>query len=195
MLVTNNLDACRCPCHSNAGVRHVMACCGQCPVCKQNIKFFGFDAHVGACRAAASQILAQAQNQTPKPAPPPDLRKLAVCDEAGNDLYVTTRHDIHHQGLLHKEIHVFFFTDDGKVVFQHRADDKDTYPGLLCIAVGGHVEVGQTFEQAALMEMREETGICAEPTDLIFLEQIHHQTTDVLTGTVNNALRATYATK
>ena len=47
-----------------------------------------------------------------------------------------TRKVIHEKGLLHREIHVWFITPDRKIIFQHRAKDKDTYPDKLDATIG-----------------------------------------------------------
>src|ERR1035437_3863166 len=88
-----------------------------------------------------------------------------------NDVVIgqDTRENVHKKGLLHREIHVWFITPDGQMIFQHRAKDKDTYPDLLDATVGGHVEPGATYEETAIKEMEEETGLKAEKEDLHIL--------------------------
>lgn len=67
---------------------------------------------------------------------------LDVVDKDGNILYQETRKKIHEEGLMHREVHVWLFTPNRELIFQHRSTNKDTYPGLLDASVGGHVEVG-----------------------------------------------------
>ena len=59
---------------------------------------------------------------------------------------------MHKKGLLHPEIHVWFYTPDKEIIFQHRAKNKDTYPDLLDATVGGHVDIGEYVDKAALRE-------------------------------------------
>src|SRR3990167_4461167 len=103
-----------------------------------------------------------------------DDRKLNIVGEDGEVIGEATREDIHKQGLLHREIHVWFFTPKDEIIFQHRAKDKDTYPDLLDATVGGHVEIGSDYEDSALKEMEEETGIKANKNDLHFIETIRN---------------------
>ena len=98
-----------------------------------------------------------------------DSRILNIIDEKGNILREATRQEIHEKGLLHAEAHIWFYTPDKQLIFQHRAKDKDTWPDLLDATVGGHVEVGDTYEQTALKECEEETGTAIKSEDLIFL--------------------------
>lgn len=65
------------------------------------------------------------------------LEMLEVVDENDNIIGFETRAKVHEQGLLHREIHIFFITPNGEVIFQHRAKDKDTYPDKLDATVGG----------------------------------------------------------
>ena len=69
-----------------------------------------------------------------------DSRKLNIVDENDQIIGEDTRENIHRKGLLHREIHVWFYTPKSEIVFQHRAKNKDTFPDLLDATVGGHVE-------------------------------------------------------
>lgn len=62
---------------------------------------------------------------------------LEIIDENDNVIGLETREKIHKEGLLHREIHVWFFTPRGEIIFQHRVKDKDIYPDLLDATVGG----------------------------------------------------------
>ena len=70
---------------------------------------------------------------------------LNIVDDNDNIIGQKTREEIHQQGLLHQEIHVYFITPNKEIIFQHRAEDKDTYPDLLSATVGGHVDIGDTY--------------------------------------------------
>ncbi len=122
-----------------------------------------------------------------------DSRILNVIDLEGNILREATRQEIHEKGLLHAEAHVWFYTPDGQIIFQHRAKDKDTWPDLLDATVGGHVEVGDTYEETALKECEEETGTLIKPEDLIFLRTTVTSSLDEVTGMTNHPRRNVYA--
>ncbi|MDP3934709.1 MAG: NUDIX domain-containing protein [Candidatus Giovannonibacteria bacterium] len=122
-----------------------------------------------------------------------DNRKLNIVDETGKIIGEETRENIHKQGLLHREIRVWFYTPKGELIFQHREKDKDTYPDLLDATVGGHVEIGADYENSALQELEEETGIRAAKNNLIFIQIMKSKTYDKTTETTNNVIRAIYA--
>ena len=122
-----------------------------------------------------------------------DNHKLNIVDEDGKIIGEETRESIHQQGLLHREIHVYLYTPNGEIIFQHRAKDKDTYPDLLDATVGGHVEIGSDYESAALQELEEETGIQAEKNNLVFIQMVRSKSFDTATNKTNNVIRAIYA--
>ncbi len=117
---------------------------------------------------------------------------LSVVDENDDVIGQATRREIHEKGLLHREIHVWFITPKGEIIFQHRAKDKDTYPDLLDATVGGHVEIGDSYEKTALKEMEEETGVKGNSNDLHFIAKFAKRSEDPVTKTINNTIRAQY---
>lgn len=121
------------------------------------------------------------------------MNKLNIIDESGEIVGEDTRENIHIKGLLHKEIHVWFYTPDGKIIFQHRSKNKDTFPNLLDATVGGHVEIGMDFEDTAIKEIEEEAGIKASLGDLKFVEEVRIKNFDNVTGKSNNVIRKVFA--
>ncbi len=122
-----------------------------------------------------------------------DGKILSIVDDNDKVIGQATRKEIHEKGLLHREIHVWFVTPEGEMIFQHRAKDKDTYPDMLDATVGGHVEIGGDYEKTALKEMEEETGVVGDPKDLHFLAKFKKHSEDDVTKTINNTVRAQYA--
>ncbi len=113
---------------------------------------------------------------------------LNIVDENDNIIGQESREKIHNEGLLHREIHVYFITPDREVIFQHRAKDKDTYPNLLDATVGGHVDLGDSYQEAVIREIKEETGLKVDIDDLVLFSKVRRKAFfDKLTGKVNNA--------
>ena len=121
------------------------------------------------------------------------MEMLNIVNENGRIIGQTTRGNIHKRGLLHKEVHVWFYTPKAEIIFQLRGKDKDTFPNLLDATVGGHVELNGDFVDTALKEMLEETGVNAEEKDLRLITTLRKRTKDAVTGKVNNVIRAIYA--
>lgn len=120
---------------------------------------------------------------------------LNIVDEQGKVIGEDTRENIHSKGLLHREIHVWFYTPNSEIIFQHRAKDKDTFPDLLDATVGGHVEVGSDFENTALKEMEEETGVIADKNHLRLVKTVRGNHFDPETSKTNNVIRKVFAYK
>lgn len=118
---------------------------------------------------------------------------LDVVDENDNIVRQASREEIHRDGLLHRQINVWLFTPREEIIFQRRALDKDTFPGLLTASIGGHVEIGDSYEAAALKEMQEETGIIPDPSKLIFVEKMREDSHDTVTGKDTNVFRGMFA--
>lgn len=61
--------------------------------------------------------------------------------------------------LLHPVVHLHVFNSKGEVYLQKRPEWKDIQPGKWDTAVGGHIDYGETPEEALKREVREELGI------------------------------------
>ena len=78
---------------------------------------------------------------------------------------------MHHDGDWHAAIHIWVGTVvDGvtSVVLQRRSQTKDTFPGRVDVAVGGHVGAGETSAEA-MREAREEIGLELTIDDVTFI--------------------------
>jgi len=83
-----------------------------------------------------------------------------IVDEDNNIIGTATRYQCHgNPELCHRTAHVIVLDKSGDILLQKRSKDKDIQPGKWDTAVGGHLMVGETFEQAAVREMNEELGI------------------------------------
>lgn len=51
---------CKCSCHSSNNVRHIVACCDECPVCLQKIKHHAYDHHVKECQDKMNKLVSDA---------------------------------------------------------------------------------------------------------------------------------------
>ena len=85
---------------------------------------------------------------------------LDTVDEAGRIIGRETRERCHGDpSLIHRSVHVFVFNSDGELYLQKRSMNKDVQPGKWDTSVGGHLDLGEEYDDAAQREMEEELGI------------------------------------
>ena len=83
-----------------------------------------------------------------------------VVNEQGETIGKITRREAHDgTKILHPVVHLHVFNSKGELYLQHRPEWKDIQPGKWDTATGGHVDYGETTEQALVREVREELGI------------------------------------
>jgi isopentenyldiphosphate isomerase len=73
---------------------------------------------------------------------------------------------IHTKGYLHNTAHIWFYTNDGKILLAQRAASKSIYPLLWDVSVAGHIDAGESIENGAIREIKEEIGLQIKSTDL-----------------------------
>jgi isopentenyldiphosphate isomerase len=116
---------------------------------------------------------------------------LEIVDEQDQVIGTAERSDIHAQGLLHREVHVFV-TDGTRIALQRRSAGARSWQGYLDATVGGHVELGESYVAAALHEAREELGLVLTEADLIPIEKLRIPARDAYNGYHNNVWRMIY---
>jgi len=83
-----------------------------------------------------------------------------IVDESGTVIGSATRGECHSgTRLLHPVVHLHVFNSSGDIYLQKRPEWKDVQPGKWDTAVGGHVDYGESPEDALQREVREELGI------------------------------------
>lgn len=60
--------------------------------------------------------------------------------------------------VIHREVAVLIYNNEGKILIQQRSKNKRTNPLMWIISVAGHVKSGQTYDEAAHIELCEELG-------------------------------------
>jgi len=90
-----------------------------------------------------------------------------ILDEDGNATGRTClKSEAHAKGWFHPCVHIWFYTQDGKVLVQQRGAMKKTFPLLWDVSVAGHMEAGESAEDSAIREVAEEIGLHIKAADL-----------------------------
>ena len=87
---------------------------------------------------------------------------LDVVDENDNVIGKASKKEIYEKLLPHRIVHVLVFNDRDEMCLQLRSKYVSFCPLHWCTAVGGHVQSGETPEQAALREYEEEIGTTSD---------------------------------
>ena len=92
-----------------------------------------------------------------------DGELLQVVDEHGRFLRAVPRRECHRDpSLIHRSVCVLVFDGGGRLYLQERSAAKDMYAGEWDLSATGHVRAGETPDEAAARELREELGVEAE---------------------------------
>lgn len=96
---------------------------------------------------------------SPGDRPFPTGEMVPVVEESGLVIGQTTRQSAHSgTKLMHPVIHLHIINRDGCLYIQKRSMKKDLLPGCWDTAVGGHVDYGESLEEALYREASEELG-------------------------------------
>lgn len=91
--------------------------------------------------------------------PRPTGEMVPVVEENGLVIGQATRQSVHDGSkLMHPVIHLHIINREGCLYIQKRSMKKDLLPGRWDTAVGGHVDYGETLEEALFREASEELG-------------------------------------
>lgn len=83
-----------------------------------------------------------------------------LVNEAGETVGKATRKECHSGSfLLHPVVHLHVFNTKKELYLQKRSADKDIQPNKWDTSVGGHVDYGETTQEALVREVREELGM------------------------------------
>lgn len=74
--------------------------------------------------------------------------------------------DVHRHGDWHRASHVWIVTRSGFVLLQRRSLAKENFPGMWDVSAAGHLSRGESPEQAAVRETKEELGLDIDPSEL-----------------------------
>src|SRR3989338_5228619 len=86
------------------------------------------------------------------------MAEICIVDEENNEIGKASTKEAHEKKLLHRASYVMLVNKEGKILLQKRVAMK-TYPHMWTMSASGHVDQGESYEEAAHRELKEELGI------------------------------------
>lgn len=94
------------------------------------------------------------------------IEYLDIVDENNVVVGTAPREEVYKNELMHRIVHVLIFNAAGDMALQLRSKNVSYCPGHWSTAVGGHVQSGETYHEAAMREYREELGVSSNLEEL-----------------------------
>jgi isopentenyldiphosphate isomerase len=94
--------------------------------------------------------------------PDPGAELVDVLDDAGRPVAVVTRRQMRARRLPHRSTYILVFNRRDELFIHLRTPVKDAYPSHWDVAIGGVLAAGESFDDGARRELREELGVDAE---------------------------------
>ncbi|MFA6549828.1 MAG: NUDIX domain-containing protein [Candidatus Gracilibacteria bacterium] len=120
----------------------------------------------------------------------PDI--LDVVDEDDHVIGFADYDSVHARGLRHRSVNVLVFKDETltELLLVQRSLTQKVSKGLLSVSVGGHLDKGESYIDAARREFREEllANLQEMPADVDFIEIARYQNNSRPTNQENTAL-------
>src|SRR3990167_10342213 len=102
----------------------------------------------------------------------PQEEVFDVVNEKDEVIGTALRSEVHKDAsLIHRSIAVLVFQNN-RLYLQRRSETKDTYAGYWTCSCSGHVNAGETYEDAAKRELGEELGLHVEEPLLLLQKKI-----------------------
>ena len=98
---------------------------------------------------------------------------VQIVDRYNRPVEVVPRRVMRERCLIHRASYIFVYNRAGELFVQKRTMTKDIFPGYWDLAAGGVMLAGETDEESARRELREELGVSA---DLEFLFHHYYET-------------------
>ena len=119
---------------------------------------------------------------------------IDILDDDLSVIKTCLKSEAHKNGWLHPTVHIWFYTENGKILIQKRAKNKGSFPDLWDVSVAGHIGSGEEAIIAAIREIEEEIGLLVDSNELnkigTFREKFEHGR-----GYTDNELHHIYLSK
>lgn len=90
--------------------------------------------------------------------------RVQFVDENDNPIGAGPREEAWEKGIALRHAYIVLRDKDGNFLLQQRSQLKKKNPGRYTYAATGHVDEGESYDEAAVRELKEEVGIDANLT-------------------------------
>ncbi|CCO24586.1 NUDIX hydrolase [Maridesulfovibrio hydrothermalis] len=88
-----------------------------------------------------------------------NIIQVEAVDKNNRPIIVMDIDEVHRQSLRHRSVVVLIYNSEGKLYLQKRSANKTLYSGRWNVSASGHVLSGESLENAALRELKNELGL------------------------------------
>jgi len=103
-----------------------------------------------------------ATKNSPKKSPTakqPAAEMVEIVDKDDNVIGTMERREAHAKGKRYRIVHVILINDDDTILVQWRKSTKPESPRTFTASAAGAVDVGESYADAAVRELKEELGV------------------------------------
>lgn len=86
------------------------------------------------------------------------MEYIDIVDDNDRMIGSASKEEIYEKMYIHRIVHVLISNDHNELALQLRSHNSAFCPGHWSTSVGGHVRAGETYDDAARREYREELG-------------------------------------
>jgi len=91
-----------------------------------------------------------------------------LIDENDKAIGKVSRKDMRKRNLWHRSTAILVFNSKGELLIQKRAMAKDAFPGYYDFFFGGCLACGESYDENAIRELGEETGLKGIKPEFLF---------------------------
>jgi isopentenyldiphosphate isomerase len=91
------------------------------------------------------------------------MEMVDIIDAEGRTVGTVSRQEMRGRRLPHRCVYILVFNRRGELFVHLRTSTKDVYPGYWDVTIGGVLAAGETFDEGAVREGREELGVDINP--------------------------------
>jgi isopentenyldiphosphate isomerase len=88
--------------------------------------------------------------------------RIIFVDEKDQPIGAGTREEAWDKGIYVRLVRIMIRDENGRILSQHRVSNAKSYPNLWTNSASGHVDDGETWDEAAYREMNEEIGVSTD---------------------------------